>query len=86
MIPARNVCQPGWITEYIGYLAADRYYKDIHKRTEFVCMDGNAEPSPHSSPINEDGVLFYPAMTKCGSLPCLPYVNNMDLTCVVCTR
>ena len=83
MIPGRNICQPGWITEYIGYLAAQRY---TQTRSEFVCMDENAEPHPQSRPNDENGVLFHPAITRCGSFPCLPYVNDKILLCAVCTR
>ena len=82
MIPARNQCEPSWTTEYIGYLSAD---SSVHQRTEFVCMDGEAEPVTNSI-TNRNGALFYPAVGKCGSLPCLPYINDKELLCAVCTR
>ena len=82
MIPARNQCHPGWTTEYTGYLAA-AYYN--HQRTEFVCMDGKAKPVPKSI-ADDSSALFYQAAGKCGSLPCLPYINDRELLCAVCTR
>ena len=65
MLPGRDECYSGWITEYSGYLAAQRYNQ---YRTEFVCVDGHAQRS--GSVSNQNGVLFNPAQTKCGSLPC----------------
>ena len=82
MIPARNQCDPGWTTEYTGYLSTESY---DHHRTEFVCMNGEAEPIDNSI-ANHNGVLFYPATAKCGSLPCLPYMQDRELLCAVCTR
>ena len=83
MIPARNQCYDGWHTEYVGYLAAEQ---SIFYRTEYVCVDGEAEANPDGSSDNDDGALFYPAQGKCGSLPCPPYKDNSDLLCVVCSR
>ena len=82
MIPARNQCDPGWTTEYTGYLSAEYHG---HQRTEFVCVDGEAEPIDNSIG-DQNGALFYPAIAKCGSLPCLPYIENRELLCAVCTR
>ena len=83
MIPARNQCYDGWQIEYAGYLAADL---SSHHRSEFVCVDGEAEATPDGSSRNENGVLFYPAQGRCGSLPCGPYEDEKDLLCVVCSR
>ena len=83
MMPGKDICDEGWTREYSGYISAER---SDHYRTDFVCMDDDAEPSFISSPENEDGVLLYPAQTICGSLPCQPYAQDMDLLCVVCTR
>ncbi|KAJ8047306.1 Short-chain collagen C4 [Holothuria leucospilota] len=88
MIPARNIC-PGseWTKEYSGYLVSAYY--DHPGRTEFVCMDRNAEAVPRSN-HNADGALFYPVESRCGSsgsgLLCGPYVDGYELTCAVCTR
>ena len=82
MIPARNQCYPGWTTEYTGYLSAE--YAQ-HLRTEFVCIDETATPVPNTS-ANVDGARFFPAIAKCGTLPCLPYIHDRELLCAVCSR
>ncbi|XP_078703910.1 uncharacterized protein LOC144928979 [Branchiostoma floridae x Branchiostoma belcheri] len=56
-----------------------------HHRTEFVCMDGEPEVLPGGEG-NDNGALFYPVEARCGSLPCPPYVEGRELTCVVCTK
>ena len=84
MIPGANLCNAGWSTEYAGQIAATRT-NDNHHRTEFVYMDDDAEMTQYSSPDQENGVLFYPTQVICGSLPCIPYVEDKDLLCVVCS-
>eukprot|EP00058_Branchiostoma_floridae_P013334 XP_002598822.1 hypothetical protein BRAFLDRAFT_74501 [Branchiostoma floridae] len=82
MIPARLSCPSGWTREYKGYLMTEEH---SHYRTEFVCVDG--EPETRSGGhVNHDGVLFYPVEARCGSLPCPNYVQDRELTCVVCTK
>ncbi|XP_078581552.1 uncharacterized protein LOC144864975 [Branchiostoma floridae x Branchiostoma japonicum] len=83
MIPARKLCPQGWTREYHGYLMAG--YHGHSSRTEFVCMDGEAEALPGGEG-DENGALFYPVEARCGSLPCPPYVEGRELTCVVCTK
>ncbi|XP_071845737.1 uncharacterized protein [Apostichopus japonicus] len=85
MVPARNAC-PGseWTLEYFGHLMSD-YHN--HWKTEFVCMDRNAEAIPRTV-ANANGALFYPVEGRCsssGGIPCGPYVNGYELTCAVCT-
>ncbi|XP_019633662.1 PREDICTED: short-chain collagen C4-like [Branchiostoma belcheri] len=82
MIPARNTCPDGWTREYGGYLMAG--YRDQAGRSKFVCMDGEPEVLPGGEG-NQSGALFYPVEARCGSLPCPPYVEGRELTCVVCT-
>ena len=83
MIPARNVCPSGWTMEYKGYLMSESYsYKG---RTQFICVDGNAEAT-HGSHADKNGALLYFVQGICGSLPCPPYVQGYELTCVVCTK
>ena len=83
MMPARNDCPSGWTKEYHGYLMT-AYYAHAHS-TEFICVDGNPE-YVHGSQQNRDGALLYPVEGRCGSLPCLPYVEGRELTCAVCTK
>ncbi|XP_078670731.1 short-chain collagen C4-like [Branchiostoma floridae x Branchiostoma belcheri] len=82
LIPARKICPEGWTREYGGYLMTGH---DTHRRTEFVCMDGEPEVLPGGE-SDENGALFYIVEGRCGSLPCPPYVEGRELTCVVCTK
>ncbi|XP_052066715.1 uncharacterized protein LOC127706249 [Mytilus californianus] len=82
MIPGRKTCYKGWTSEYNGYLMSDR--SSFHRR-DYACVDKNAEPFD-SKNSNEDGALFFPLRTKCGSLRCPPYTNEADVLCVVCTK
>ena len=83
LMPARNDCPSGWTEEYHGYLMAERYNHPHSK--DFICLDGDPEYVPGSQ-ANRDGALLYPVESKCGSLPCLPYVEGRELTCAVCTK
>ncbi|XP_052830978.1 uncharacterized protein LOC106877462 isoform X2 [Octopus bimaculoides] len=83
MLPARTVCYPGWSTEYSGYLMTEAHY---HKgRHEYVCVDHAPEADP-AGYRNENGALLYFVEGICGSLPCPPYVNGRELSCVVCSK
>ncbi|XP_071493223.1 uncharacterized protein [Diadema antillarum] len=85
MIPGRNVCpSQEWRLEYKGYLMSALY---THKKTEFICMDGNATAVPGTTG-SQDGGAFYMVESRCivgGGMPCGPYVNGYELTCAVCT-
>ena len=83
MIPARNVCPSGWTMEYKGYLMSAQ--QGHSGRTQFVCVDGNAEGTTGSQ-NSQNGALLYFVESSCGSLPCPPYADGKELTCVVCTK
>ena len=83
MIPGRNICPSGWTTEYKGYLMSPHY--GHNGRSTAVCVDADAEGRDGSF-VNDDGNLWYFIQGCCGSLPCPPYVNGRELTCVVCTK
>jgi hypothetical protein len=59
-------------------------YKYHVAQRDYACVDINAEPLDNTSD-DMNGALFYPIVTKCGSLRCPPYTNNADVRCVVCT-
>ena len=83
MIPARTECYDGWREQYRGYLVAASY--SDKGRTEFVCMD--QEPEADADGYRADGgVRFYQAEGRCGSLPCPPYSEGKEFSCVVCTK
>ncbi|XP_052066716.1 short-chain collagen C4-like [Mytilus californianus] len=82
MIPGRKSCYKGWDSEYNGYLMSDHY---THYKKDFVCVDRKAETLDNSN-ASENGALFFPLRTSCGSLRCPPYTNSADVFCVVCTK
>ncbi|WAR02856.1 hypothetical protein MAR_009414 [Mya arenaria] len=81
MVPAKNVCHPGWNLEYAGYLMAEKF---DHSAKNYVCMDGEPDDLDGSRG-NQDGALFYFVEASCGSLPCDPYIQGYELTCAVCS-
>jgi len=83
MIPAKQTCPTGWIREYFGYLMSSRHSHASAK--EFICMDGNPEALTGTY-LDKNGALFHFQKAVCGSLPCTPYINGRELTCVVCTK
>lgn len=83
MIPGRITCYDGWTVEYVGYLTAGRY--DHNAASEYACLDDMPEVISGGSD-NENGILFYLAEARCGSLKCPPYVDGRVLSCVVCSR
>ncbi|CAG2254072.1 unnamed protein product [Mytilus edulis] len=82
-IPGRKTCYKDWNAEYNGYLMASH---NDYKRTDYACIDVNAEPFDNKSASDENGALFYPIRTSCGSLRCPPYKADADVFCVVCTK
>lgn len=83
MVPGTLTCPSGWTTQYKGHLAAGYPYHDA--ASEYVCLDGRPEGRPNSIQ-NQNGKLFYHAVGQCGSLPCLPYISEKVVTCVVCSK
>ena len=83
MVPGTNVCTDGWHLQYSGFLMAG-YYAQA-SGSEFICVDSSME-SRIGGDANQDGRLLYFAVTRCGSLPCEPYVHNKVVTCAVCSR
>ena len=83
MMPARNDCPSGWTEEYHGYLMTER---NSHRHSkDFICLDGDPEYVPGSQ-ADRNGAALFPVEGRCGSLPCLPYVEGRELTCAVCTK
>ena len=85
MIPGRNQCYGGWTREYHGYLMSD--YEGHTSASEYICLDIDPEVlTGGNHAVNSNGKLLYFVEAKCGSLPCPPYVNGRELTCVVCSK
>ena len=84
MIPGRTSCFSGWTLEYAGYLAANWIGTGSYT-SNFVCVDGHPEVLDGGG-TNDDQGLVYNVVAKCGSLPCPPYVDGLELACVVCSQ
>ena len=82
MIAAKRTCPAGWTKEYEGLLAAQHHNQ---KGSTFVCVSSGME-SREGGNENRDGGLLYVVEAQCGSLPCGPYTNGFEITCVVCTK
>ena len=85
MIPAKAKCPRGWTTEYVGYLLTAHH--GHYHTTTFECIDQDAQGVP-SSQGNVNGALFYHIEGRCsaGGIPCPPYDQAKELTCVVCSK
>ena len=84
MIPGKYTCPQNWTREYYGWLMAERFHQ-AHHRSTFECVDASPEAIVGGH-TNQDGALFYHVEPRCGSLPCPPYDEQKEMTCVVCTR
>ncbi|KAL8578477.1 hypothetical protein ACOMHN_028749 [Nucella lapillus] len=83
MVPATRACPTGWTTQYTGYLASGDY--DHKAASKYVCLDRGMENASRG-PRNHNQNQFYYTVTRCGSLPCPPYVNNQVALCAVCSK
>lgn len=87
IIPGRISCPASWTREYFGYLMTVR--SEHHALTTPVCVDQNAESVPGSATrtigTSIGSQLFF-IETTCSEIPCPPYSNGAELTCVVCTK
>ena len=83
MMPGRTTCFGGLTKEYSGYLVSGN---KSHKRgSEFVCLDRRPDVVDGNQ-SNDDESLLYFVEGDCGKgLPCPPYVNGREITCVVCS-
>ncbi|CAG2245609.1 unnamed protein product [Mytilus edulis] len=84
MIPAKSSCpSPSWKVQYKGFLCSNMYGHPA--ASEYACVDYDAQYI-EGKRENQDGKLFYPVVSKCGSLPCPPYENAKFMVCVVCSK
>ncbi|XP_071131280.1 uncharacterized protein [Mytilus edulis] len=82
MIPGRKTCYAGWKEEYDGILASSAYG---HAPSPYICVDANPTYVKGGQRDNNEHLLYVTAM-KCGSLPCPPYKDNVQVYCVVCSK
>jgi hypothetical protein len=84
VIPTRKDCYGDWVKEYNGYLYAG--HPEHGAASEYICMDETPDVLNKSSTWSGKKLL-YPVMVNCnGAIPCPPYVNGREVTCVVCSR
>ena len=62
-----------------------------NRRSSFECIDASPDILPRHEGDEEregddEGALFYHVEPRCGSLPCPPYDEQREITCVVCSR
>ncbi|CAG2188772.1 unnamed protein product [Mytilus edulis] len=86
--PLKNIvgwktCNNGWTKEYDGILMAG--HPSHAAASEYACLDKGTETIAGGS-RDENGILFYPVKTVCGSLKCPPYAADTDVPCVVCSK
>ncbi len=87
MIPGKTTCPQSWTEEYEGYLMAERTNRNSHKHNNvYECVDKDGETVPGEQ-RNTNGALFQMVGAVCNvGLPCLPFIANRPITCVVCTK
>ena len=71
--PARHTCTTGWTEMYKGLLVASD--------ASLLCMDSDSKALQES----RAGTINF-VKASCDVLPCPPYVDNSNLTCVVCIK
>ena len=81
MIPGKHTCPVKWQKQYSGLLTASRH---IYQKSEYLCLHEDPD-FLEGSRNKDDGRLFYPVKSVCGSLPCPPYEDDMLVSCVVCS-
>ena len=85
MVPGKTACHSGWTLEYTGYLMSGYY--DHKAARDYYCIDKDPEHvNGGGEGRNDNGYVLYFVEARCGSLKCPPYVNGMELTCVVCSK
>ncbi|XP_052068527.1 short-chain collagen C4-like [Mytilus californianus] len=82
MIPGRKTCYTGWKEEYNGILASTAH---DHTPSPYICVDAHPTYVKGGQRSNNDHLLYVTVM-KCGSLPCPPYKDNVQVYCVVCSK
>ena len=85
MIPGRKECFGNWKQEYTGYLYGG--HPTHEAASEYLCMDGNPDHLKKVSSSFKGKALLYSVHASCNdALPCPPYVNGREMTCVVCSK
>ena len=84
MIPGTYRCPSGWTTEYSGWLVSE--WHSYQGRTTYVCLDKDPE-GVEGEGRDTGGATMYHVEAQCNrGLPCPPYDDRKELSCVVCTK
>lgn len=78
MIPGRRSCYTDWIMEYSGYLMSSF-------SSDFICIDEDPDIVPGTNDTTYRHHLYFTEF-YCWRQNCTPYVDDRQLTCVVCTK
>ena len=84
MLPGKTSCPASFTREYDGYLMSERNHPN-HYRSTFECVDAALEGVRGSVGFQHAG-WFGHTEAVCNGLPCPPYNNHQEITCVVCSR
>ena len=84
MIPGKTSCPANFTREYYGYLMSERD-NPVHHRSAFECVDKDLDGVRGSS-SHRGNAWFGHAEAVCNALPCPPYNNHQEITCVVCSK
>lgn len=82
MIPGTKWCPVGWTREYYGVLMSEKYNM---KPADFVCVDTSFDYR-YGGSDDKGGAYLVVVEARCGSLPCPPYYDGYEVSCVVCTK
>ena len=78
------MCPDGWTKLYYGWLMGGHY--NHRQSTSFICVDVNPDIIPGMG-SNTDGALLYHIEPDCGrGIPCPPYDERREMSCVVCCQ
>ncbi|XP_077978987.1 short-chain collagen C4-like [Glandiceps talaboti] len=81
--PAQNTCPDGWDVEYKGFLMAER---TSYGTVDHVCVDVEGRVVLGSA-TDVNSAFLYSVEGRCpagSAIPCAPYVDGYELSCVVC--
>lgn len=90
MLPAKTSCPDDtWVMEYRGYLMTNSdYSRWKFRRTEFLCVDEEAEVIAKANHSGDTALLFHVRVSECSddTFPCSGYDPAKELACVICSK
>ena len=81
MVPGTRSCPSGWSKAYDGFIMGN-WHTHVNSN-EAICVDQN--PLAYGNNGNQNGGLLYTVEFDQGS-GAVPYTNQREVTCAVCTR